>query len=335
MIGFLSSIRMTLILLSILAILSIWGTLSPFSHIYYHPGYFAILCLLAVNILICAGKRLRPNKYRFSFKTNGYLLTHLGILVILAGSLISLVYGLRVLIWLGPGDAVETIENHRGTIEKLGFTLILDRFRLDIHPSGMPADFVSDIIVKEAGLPDKRSSITVNHPLKIVPYRIFQSSYRLHSVQSVTVGIKQDGKDKRLIQMKAPGSPVIIDREEGFTLSMAVLRYEPDFVIGKNGSVGSRSIYPRNPAIRVALQDSRDDYSEHWLFLNHPDSHSGGTWKDMTLRFESVEQIYDTGLEVVRDPGTGWVAVGAICLVTGLMLYLIPLRKLGGDRNVE
>ncbi len=331
MMGFLGSVKLTLIILTVITLLSILGTLAPDLDIYYHPSYHAVLALLAINIFACASRRIAHFRFPLSARQYGYVFSHAGILIILCGSLVSLVYGTRILTWIGPGESVDRITDHRGIEEMLGFSITLERFRLDVLPSGMPSEFTSDVIITRPDLPDMASAVTVNHPLKIDSYRIFQSSYRLHRIQTINLGLTGPGMDATQLQLAVPGSSQILTDQDGKTFSISALRYEPDFVIDGHG-IGSRSPYPKNPAVQIVLQDVEGLQEERWLFMHHDRFHMSDTWRNISFRFESVDQIYDTGLEIVRDPGTRWVGAGAVILIAGLLLYLFPFFLTGGHR---
>lgn len=331
MIRLIASLRLTLLLLIVLAAMSVIGTLAPRLNIYYNPVFMGVLFLLAANITVCATRRLTRMHRTVSARNAGYLFSHLGVLLILAGSAISLILSTRVLIWFEPGQPIDTIprmNSSSGT--PLGFELILDKFRLELHDTGMPAEFASDLNVRIPGKPEIHTTITVNNPLKVKSFHIYQSSYRLHDTQTVLLSLSTPAQVTLPVRLEIPGPPVRVDIPEIGPVGLSALHYEPDFVVGQGGTIGSRSYYPRNPAVRIAIRDDQGDHHEQWYFQNFPDVHHGQGWRGLQIRLESVDQVYDSGLEIVRDPGTAWVAAGAILLVVGLFLYLLKAPKPGG-----
>jgi cytochrome c biogenesis protein len=320
MIGDPGSVRLTRVILTVFILLSVWGTLDPESNLYYHPVYLGTLSLLGLNIFACLLKRMRTTWRRLTIKTFGYVLSHTGILVILAGALISLVFSARSIVWLGTGDTVSEIPARGGKAETLGCTLMLKEFRVDLHPSGSPGQFVSSMIVSCPGHADGEYGISVNNPLKIDRYRVFQSGFRLDPAQHVTLELDSPDRTGQRFNLQVPGDAVELKADENQVFRVRGLQYEPDFVLFEPGRAGSRSLFPRNPAVLISVENERDIEEIYWLFLHH--SHHAPGQRHLPVRFASVEQKYETGLEIVRDPGLKWVMSGAVFLTVGLLLYL-------------
>jgi hypothetical protein len=332
MIEFLRSVKLTLGILTAIALMSVWGTLAPHRNIYHHPFYLGALCLLGLNVLLCLAPRLKILKGRFSLKKGGFLLSHSGILVILFGALISLVFSIRTLVWLGPGDTVDKIPTRGMTFEPLGFALTLQRFSMQIHPTGIPDHYVSHVLVHGPDTQERSVAIAVNHPFKKNSYRVFQSSYRLRSSQLVQFAYLSPNDEIQHIEVMVPGEPVTIETKECPLLMVKGLRYEPHFFMAGPNEIGSHSLQPHNPAVQVLLQCGEGEPETGWLFL------SGRRFRDFDgglerhLRIVMVDHTYETGLEFVQDPGVKWVLVGAFFLLTGLFLYLIS-GFCKGERN--
>lgn len=330
--AFLGSVRLTIVLLAALLVMSVWGTLAPHRNVYHTPGYYAVLVMLAVNLILCSTQRLIKRR-RFGQREWGYLLTHLGILLLLAGALISLITGFRALIFLSPGETVNRLvysPDDSGIAEQtpvdLGFSMTLKQFVLDLRDNGMPGEFTSEIHLELPGENTRDAAITVNHPLKINGYRVYQASYRLSRRQTVTLSIQRPGEMvPRSFPVVVGGDPLKISTAACDPLVISGLQYEPDFVMSGPGRFGSRSILPRNPAVRLSLRCGSSETETQWLFLRHRDVHHMPPAEGMDVQFVSVDQQYDTGLEIVKDPGTFWVTAGALLLTAGLMAYLFPI----------
>lgn len=330
MIGDPGSVRLTRMILAVIILLSVWGTLNPERHLYYHPVYLGTLSLLGLNISACLLKRIMKTRNRMTLRTAGYLLSHTGILVILAGALISLIFGVRSIVWLGTGDAVSEIPARGGKTETLGCTLMLKEFRVDLHPSGAPGQFVSSMIVSCPDHSDSEYDISVNNPLKIDRYRVFQSGFRLVPAQKVVLELDSPDRMEQRFDLQVPGDTIDLNRGEDGVFRVSGLRYEPDFVLFEPGRAGSRSLFPRNPAVLISVNDGRDIQEVYWLFLHH--SHHGPEKRFLPIRFAFVEQQYETALEIVRDPGLTWVMSGAVVLTAGLLLYLRAVFSGESDR---
>ncbi|MCD4653845.1 cytochrome c biogenesis protein ResB, partial [bacterium] len=129
------------------------------------------------------------------------------------------------------------------------------------------------------------------------------------------------------------GKPVYLETPNCKSLMIQAVRYEPDFIMAGPERIGSRSIQPNNPAVLIQVKCGEEKPESQWLFLNHKTVHTSVLEAGLTIQFDSVNQQYDTGLEVVRDPGSPWVAVGALLLVAGLCLYMTSMKKMGVKNN--
>jgi cytochrome c biogenesis protein ResB len=79
----------------------------------------------------------------------------------------------------------------------------------------------------------------------------------------------------------AVGSTVSI---EGTDYRITVLRYVPDFVMGAQGEIASRSELPNNPALQVEVIGPTES-TKKWLFARFPDMHMTGNDTPFSLAF--------------------------------------------------
>lgn len=325
----LASVKLTVVLLSLLTIISIAATFLPHLNLYYSPVYITILVLTGLNLSVCSLRRMHRLKWRITQRSAGYLATHLGLLTILIGATITLVGGERYNIWLSKGMTISEIQIHSDESQSfqsipLGMELTLNDFELKLHDSGMPDAFTSFVSIAEDGQPERETQISVNDPLTINGFTYYQSNYRVDPDLKVSLRFMMDPWDTAVVrEFQIDGEPSQLQLDDQVTLDVAVLRYEPDFVMAGPDRIGSRSALPRNPAILVGTQKQGHSPETQWLFLRHKNIHDSDSGKNMMITFESVEHSFETGLEVVRDPGTVWVATGAILLVLGLFVYLL------------
>ncbi len=142
----------------------------------------------------------------------GYLLTHVAILVIALGGLLDGNLPMRWQLytqqiqtvapnqshwlpnnWLssdnpsfranmtiheGDQQNAATIQTTQGMLgQKLPFNVELKKFHIDYYSTGMPKRFVSDVVVTQNGQVPQRAQISVNQPLNIGAYSIYQSGF--------------------------------------------------------------------------------------------------------------------------------------------------------------
>jgi len=106
------------------------------------------------------------------------LLLHGSFLVILAGALITFIWGEQGVMHLRPGlqvDNYQIVES--GEIQKLPFTITLDSFLVENYPgTDAPSDYVSHVTY-QVGQTAEQAEISMNHILKLKGYRFYQSSF--------------------------------------------------------------------------------------------------------------------------------------------------------------
>ena len=146
----------------------------------------------------------------------GYFLTHVGIVVILAGAVVDSNLMLKYRVLTGEA-APETRDvpvsqinpkailppdnlSFRGTVtipegqkadfiflpydrgyflQRLPFDLIVKRFHIDFYDTGMPKDFVTDLVVRDKATSRvTEHTLRVNHPLILGNIAIYQSSFQ-------------------------------------------------------------------------------------------------------------------------------------------------------------
>ncbi len=123
MFDFLSSVKFALILLVIIIAASFLGTL--IEGIYQSWWFILILATFSLNLLLCTLGKIRVKKAKL-----GFLITHGAILVILAGSMISAVWGVRGGLQLSKGETKGAFLTEKGG-KDLGFKVRLDDFSVE------------------------------------------------------------------------------------------------------------------------------------------------------------------------------------------------------------
>lgn len=96
-------------------------------------------------------------------------IVHLGLLVIIAGGIITSIGGLRADLALRLDQAVD--------VPEAGFCVRLDRFETEFYPNGSVKDWKSTLAVIENGREQRRQVVEVNHPLVYRGYSFYQNAY--------------------------------------------------------------------------------------------------------------------------------------------------------------
>jgi len=250
----------------------------------------------------------------------GFYINHLGIVLIIMGGIIGN-YGYQGFMKVVEGETSDTI-TLRGTTSqmKLDFSVRCDDFEVSFYQgSQRPKDYKSSLTIIEDGEEVIKKVIEVNDPLNYKGVYIYQSSYGTISDQGevlLSAAPKTDPKQGRQYKVKIGESFAL--EEKGYEVE--VKRFVPDFSIGKNKEVISRSQELRNPAVQIALFKNTILLDQKWIFAKFPDFHGPdkGEYRFTFLDFSGKEY---TGLQLTKDPGV-WV-VWAGCFLLTLGCYLV------------
>ncbi len=152
-----------------------------------------LIVALAINIIACTIGRApyRPHQYP-------WLITHLGILLIMAGAIISHHTALegQVVLRVGqPANAVTLADSGPVPMQMpLGFALYLDHFQAKFYPgTGKAEDYISNVRMydEEQGIADTLV-IRVNHPLVHRGWNISQASFFPGDTTGTILGANMD-----------------------------------------------------------------------------------------------------------------------------------------------
>lgn len=101
------------------------------------------------------------------------LLTHLGLILFLAGGAVTVAMGFETVVFVGEGQTapVQPVGTPRNLLVKV------NSFRMPLHADGTPADFVTDLSVYQDGTEVARKDIRVNDPLEVQGYVFHQNTF--------------------------------------------------------------------------------------------------------------------------------------------------------------
>jgi cytochrome c-type biogenesis protein CcsB len=181
--NWISSYKTSLVLLVLYAFLlatatlveKYYGTPAALTIIYYSPLFIFLQFVMVLNFvaIVLRKKLLRKRKW-------GFILLHFAFIVILAGALVSHLFGREGTFHLREGEKGNQLEIQNGkktAYKTLPFSLELIEFTVQRYPgSSSPSSFESRLIVHE----DDKSyekTISMNNVLDIKGYRFFQASF--------------------------------------------------------------------------------------------------------------------------------------------------------------
>ena len=245
---------------------------------------------------------------------------HAGLLVILAGGIISGATSIRTDLALAQGETKSA--------PKADFAVRLDKFTTDYYPDGSVKAWKSDLTVLEAGKPVLARTVSVNHPLSYKGYSFYQTSYGFNwDNPGVEIWAKRKSDPSFLRKVKVKvGERAALDDPDKTTV--AVARFLPDFVLGETNEPINRSNQPNNPAALVEGYRGEAKVFSGWIFANYPDfaqMHAAND-KDKNAASDLAFELkgFDAGqfsvLEAAKDPGVSLIWLGCILLMAGLGL---------------
>lgn len=284
---YLRSLRLTLVLLAGLAVLL---GLDAFPggglQLIGTPLFWLIIGLLGANTAACTGWALwhRPPTRLLNW---GPHLIHLGLLFLLAGLVLSLLLRHE-----------ETVVLEQGQTERLqaGIILQLTEAREVRNDRGDLVNWESRLKIQAPGQEPWQGTTAVNRPLRIPPYRLYQTDFETRPAVRLLPAGSADGQIER-----TAGTEVVLAVNEG---------------------------YRENDTLWVlSRDDSQPGEPDSFFFLGYRDGQMTGRRSLQegaeSLGLEPLEATEKTlsGLRLSYDPGALPAAAGALLLGFGVILY--------------
>jgi len=247
---------------------------------------------------------------------------HVGLLLILAGGIISGLAGVRGNLTLS--------ENQTLPVPQAGFSVRLDKFITELYPDGNVKDWKSDLTIIEAGKPVLQKSVEVNHPLSYKGFVLYQSGYGSDwENPELEVRLKKQGDPGFLktIWLRI-GRPAAVEGED---ITLTAARFLPDFVLDERNQPSTRSLELNNPAALIRGERSGAEVFSGWIFAKFPEfaqMHQAQE-TEFKLELKDVRAPQYSVLQTAKDPGVSLIWVGCTVLMLGLFLaFYWPTREI-------
>ncbi len=263
----------------------------------------------------------------------GATIVHIGILVILAGGVMSLVTGKRGTVLLREGERTSLAMIDENRKFPLGFTVALDSFRVVFYENmpDRPKSYTSSVtITPVTGAPFKKD-IRVNHPFMLDGITLYQSSYGLSEADPAS-----GAADTAIVTMRLRSAPETAPPLATFSMVEGGLYPVPGFgdslkirlaELHRNFQAVSRSD-SLNPAVKLDVLVHDEVRWNVYAFKNFP-----GLNMPMNPNIRFVFDMIDirhggmsvtgtggafyTVLGAVRDRGISMVWLGAAIMMLG------------------
>ena len=230
----LASVRLAVVLMAALALVCIAATFYEVDHgtpavqrlFYGAPWFSLLLTLLGVNVFASMMKRYPWNRHH-----TGFVLAHVGIVLLLAGSLFSLRAGLDGQVALYEGETTDRLivfgEDAPDGPPQMAIPvqLTLLRFRSEKYPgSNMAASYESRVRIDDPERGVSEHLISMNNPLHYRGYIFFQASY-VEGVPMVSI----------FSVARSPGLPLVYLGTALLTLGVIWMFYVKPYVARRQG----------------------------------------------------------------------------------------------------
>ena len=234
----------------------------------------------------------------------GAYMTHLSILIIMAGAMIGTVWGYKAYVNIVEGTEASQVWPRSGKQPiELGFSVRCDDFDVTYYAGTQrPKDFKSDLVVIDNGKEVLKKTIEVNDPLSYKGITFYQSSYGPAGNGSFEIEVTANKSGEKLTVNPGKGQKVALPNGFFFSVVDFTPSYE-SFGPAAKLSVVAPDGTPRNPFI---------------ILQNHPqfDIRRGG---DFSFALKGFKEPQYTGLQVAKDPGVWTVWAGCFLMIFGSM----------------
>ncbi len=231
----------------------------------------------------------------------GAYVTHLSILIVMAGAIIGNIWGYKAWVNIVEGTSIDTVQSRSGGTIPLGFTVRCDDFDVSYYPNSMrPKDYNSDLVILENGQEILRKTIEVNDPLTYKGITFYQSSYGAAGTARFKVKVKNNDSGDSM--------EIIADRGQHINLPGGYAFAVTDYTDNDRNF---------GPAIQLHVNTPDGKHGNPFVvWKNYPefDVKRGGVFSFSLL---TIDQPQFTGLQVAKDPGVNIVWAGCFLMVFG------------------
>ena len=334
---FISSVRLAIILLVIIAIFCVIATLIPqnldkthytnlfgsvgasivtflgFHNVFKSPLFCFFGIAFAINLFVCTWGRIsvaiKISRKKFSLGAWGSPLLHVGLCIILIGITLSSISKHEIYYEIPVGETV-TVAGKSG-----GFTLTVDEFSVDYYEDSIsPKQYRSSVTIQKPKQEPLPMEIQVNSPGKYNGVSILQQSYGWEIIVTLSTG-----QASRQLSIKDEDWIVLGEGPKGNT-TLGIAFY-PDYDEAQ-GIAQMKSHKANNPRVIWVLQEGDEPIAIDTLAIGETST----IQEPLTITFDGYR--YYSGLQMKYDPGIAVIFCGFLLLCLGLvLLYLLGKKR--------
>ena len=310
---YLTSIKLTIILLTAMAICFVLDTVFEAVHLIHSVPMYIMAALFAVNLTLCTLKRTewaaKKSALKFDPAVWGSPVLHIGLIVIMFGACLSWLIGRQTYYEIPVGEVAQ-FAGRSGTID-----MTIGDFHVEYYEdNNSPKQYITDLILDNRKGETVKETVYVNAPVRYDGVTIIQQSYGFN----YRVKLATPYTSRTLEFKKEEWIPLTEESEGSKRLG---LTFYPDYDETKAMSE-LNSMKDDNPRLLWVLTEFGQPVAMNVLKPGEEADITDG----IRLTFEGYEHY--TGLQAKYDPGVKVIFTGFIVFFAGLIIrYSTMLKK--------
>ena len=326
--------------------LELFGKLG-LTHVFYSVWFIGLLCVLSASVAVCSSRRfvtvLRTNGFA-RCRAFGSMLTHISILLILAGGVIRGVWGQKGYIELREGETNAQMATET-SVKPLPFAIHLTKFEIETYDqangeaNAVAQDGDSSLVISRT-----ENNLKARLPIKVGLEQAFDE-FKITVLKYVPDFIVDMQTREVTSRSSEPRNPAILVAVNGPTYHNHRWLFAkfPDFVMHSPDSQTTgpgplQMVYQYHGAMpaktmptgpiksfksTIELVEGESVVGHRVVEVNSPFAHKGYTFYQSGY---NPDDLSYTAFQVVKDPGVPIVYAGFSLMIIGLFIvfYLNP-----------
>jgi len=260
------------------------------------------------------GDVLAAEKGRYG--KSGAFITHLGLVILIAGGFIGGIFGYNGNIAVLEGKMENVVTIGKGKDITLPFNIYLENFETEFYEnSPKQSSFRSKIhFIKDNVTTD--AYVSVNSPVKFEGITFYQSSYGVFPNKDVIFKFTVDS----LISGISSEYSMILGQEfdiPELKLKAKLNDFAPALGQDSDGNLINFSTQLLNPALNIVFINEEGDSVSEWIFMKDPAS---GDFSNLHITFNDVWGAEYSVLSARIDPGLPVIYIGFIIISIGVIV---------------
>lgn len=338
----LAAVKFAVTTVIVIAVACVAGTIRPQLNVFHSWWFIGLLCTLSASVFVCSARRFSTVRRTTGYargRALGSMLTHISILLILAGGVIRGVWGEKGYVELREGGTYAEFVTERG-VNPLPFGIHLAKFEIVTDTAqAKQSDCCNALLV---ALPGKNIKATL--PVKLGVEQAFDE-FKITILKYIPDFVVDMSTKDVTSRSNEPRNPAVLVAVAGpnYSNHRWLFAKFPDFVMHtKDGQPTGESplqmIYQNHGASKakttparpiknfkstLQLVEGEEVVGERIVEVNSPFQYKGYTFYQSGY---NPDDLSYTSLQVVKDPGVPVVYAGFSLMIVGLFIvfYLNP-----------